>query len=64
MSQEIIGELQLFVHASGAGCYLLSLYDALRIFRIVFPHKGLWLAMEDLFYWVYSALFLFYIIYR
>lgn len=64
MSFLIIEELMLFLHALAAGVGLLALYDVLRILRKVFPHGGLLVAVEDISYWIFNALFIFYMMYR
>lgn len=43
---------------------ILALYDLIRIFRRVVPH-GVWpVALEDLCYWVGTALLIFQLLYR
>ena len=54
----------LFISAFGAGCFLLAVYDALRIIRNVFEHPGVLVSMEDLIYWLFHALYLFRMMYR
>ena len=37
--------------------FLLSfLYDCLRIFRMLITHKQVWVSLEDLGFWIYTAL--------
>ena len=64
MSLQIRGEVVLFLHSMAAGVFLLVLYDIIRIVRRVIPHRGLFVAAEDLLYWLFHALFLFYLMYR
>lgn len=64
MSFIIMEELLLFLHALLAGVGLLMLYDVLRIFRRVVPHRGISVAIEDILYWIFNALCIFYMMYR
>lgn len=52
-------ELLLFVKSVWYGASLLLLYDVLRILRKVFVHGKLWVAVEDISYWVFCAVYLF-----
>ena len=64
MSPGIIWELQFFGLAVLRGVLILMLYDLLRIFRRVVPH-GIWaIAVEDVIYWVVTALLIFQLLYR
>ncbi len=64
MSSGIIWELQFFGLAILRGVLILMLYDLLRIFRRVVPH-GIWsVAVEDVVYWVVTALLIFQLLYR
>lgn len=38
------------------GFMLSLLYDCLRIFRMLITHKKLWVSLEDLGFWIYTAL--------
>ena len=60
----IVEELQFFGLAVLRGMLILAIYDLLRIFRRVVPH-GVWpVAMEDLCYWIGTALLVFQLLYR
>ncbi len=49
------------LHAGYIGVYVTFLYDLIRIFRRVIPHKGWLVSLEDLGFWAYLfvAVFLF-----
>lgn len=64
MSLGIIGELQFFGLSLLRGILILLLYDLLRIFRRVVSHGVVAIAMEDLCYWLITALLIFQLIYR
>lgn len=64
MSQYMNRELILFAQAFWHGVVLMMAYDCLRILRRVIPHGKMLTAVEDLFYWVCGALYLFACLYR
>ena len=61
MGNGIGGEFQLFLISILAGMILFGVYDIGKAFREAIHHKNSWVAFEDLLYWVFAALFLFYI---
>lgn len=64
MSQGIIRELQFFGLAVLRGVLILVIYDLLRIIRRIVPH-GVWaVALEDVAYWITTALLVFQLLYR
>lgn len=64
MSPGILKELQFFGLAVLRGALILVLYDVLRIFRRIVPH-GIWaVALEDVLYWIGTALLIFQLLYR
>lgn len=52
-------EIVLFACSLWQGVCLLAAYDILRIVRELHPHREYTVALEDLVFWVYAALFLF-----
>ena len=64
MNESLLREFLLFIRAFGAGCFLLAVYDILRILRNVFHHPGLLVSAEDIIYWLFHALYLFLMLYR
>ncbi len=64
MSQNIAAEAQLLLLSMATGASLMALYDILRIFRLILPHGWFWIGMEDLLYWLFSGLAVFYLLYR
>lgn len=60
----ILGELQFFAWAVLRGVFILFIYDVLRIFRRIVPHGVLWISLEDVFYWLLTALLVFQLLYR
>ncbi|MCD8196248.1 MAG: spore cortex biosynthesis protein YabQ [Lachnospiraceae bacterium] len=64
MSGAILEELRFFALAVLRGVLILIVYDVIRIFRRVVSH-GVWaVAVEDLFYWMATALLVFELLYR
>lgn len=47
---------------TGAG--LMVLYDCLRIFRLFVRHGWVWIGLEDVIYWMFSGMVVFYLLYR
>ena len=43
------------------GVYITFLYDLLRIGRRVIAHNGFWVSVEDLAFWIYCAMKVFYL---
>ncbi|NLP34662.1 MAG: hypothetical protein GX359_05625 [Clostridiales bacterium] len=64
MNQAITIELQFFLISILWGAIILLGYDALRILRRLIKHKGFFLAVEDLIFWVVTSVFVFAMIYR
>lgn len=61
---EIIRQAQLFCLAVLTGVGLLFLYDLLRIFRRILKHGTIGIAVEDMFFWLFCAFWLFGFMYR
>lgn len=64
MSPGIHFEVRLLLLGMAAGAGLMALYDLLRLFRALVPHGWLWVGLEDLSYWLFAGLAVFYLLYR
>lgn len=64
VSAEIIKEADVLLVAFLTGALLLFIYDVLRIVRKIVPHKMWLVGVEDLLFWIGSALALFAMLYR
>ena len=64
VNPDIFGEIDFFAASFLAGMILVLAYDVLRILRQLMPHGTLWLAMEDLFYWLGCAFVVFALLYE
>lgn len=49
------GENEFLLHALFMGVFITFIYDLLRIFRRVVPHRGFFVSAEDLFFWIYCG---------
>ena len=64
MSQVILGELRAAGVAFLSGAVITSVYDLLRIFRRVISHGNFWIGVEDLIFWMWTAVWTFSVLYR
>lgn len=63
MGKLVTWEFQYFLQCFIWGVWMMILYDMLRIFRLVLYHKTLWIAIEDILYWIYCAIGMFVVMY-
>lgn len=59
MAGLIYDEMRLFGICFLLGMMLGFLYDLFRIFRMLVPHKNIFVDLEDLLYWILTAWFVF-----
>ncbi len=52
-------ELSVFLQAMLAGNIVLLVYCCLRVFRRIIRHGLFWVSMEDVFFWLWTGLYLF-----
>lgn len=64
INQDIPQQARLFLLAASTGIGMLFVYDLFRIFRRVAKHGTTWIAIEDMFFWVGCAFWLFRLMYR
>lgn len=64
MSGNILYEGRLVCSGFLTGIGLLMVYDCVRVFRILFSHRSIWMGVEDMLYWIYSSLIVFTLLYR
>lgn len=60
----IANELSIFISACLLGNLICLVYYALRVFRRLVRHSLLWISIEDLIFWVGTAIYLFMEMYR
>lgn len=56
-------ENEFMLHALFMGIFITFVYDILRILRRVFPHKGFFVSLEDIVFWIYCAVKVFLLMY-
>ena len=59
MSESILKEADILLKALATGAVLILVYDFLRIIRRLVPHGTVWIAIEDILFWVGSAVAVF-----
>ena len=64
MSGVILEELRVFAVAVISGSVITIVYDCIRIFRRLIPHGNVWIGIEDFFFWMWTALWVFSVLYR
>lgn len=55
MAAFIYDEVRLFLVCMLAGAALALLYDGIRIGRLLFYHRDIFVNLEDLFFWLFTA---------
>ncbi len=64
VSESILTEARFLMISILSGAGMIFLYDFFRIFRRVVHHGTVWIAIEDFFYWLFCALFIFAMLYQ
>ncbi len=59
MSQSIWQELDFLLHALLLGVMITVLYDTLRILRRIIKHGNIWIALEDMGFWIVCSICIF-----
>lgn len=64
VSESIYREANFFLISILSGCFMILVYDILRVFRRLIKHGMIWIAIEDMFYWISCALLVFAMLYQ
>lgn len=64
MSSQIVEESRFLFYCFLSGIIVTIAYDFFRIFRRVVKHGTLWIAFEDIIFWIFATFFLFYVLYK
>jgi len=64
VSENIFRELDFFAVSFALGILLVLVYDCLRIFRRLVRHGTVWISLEDLCYWIFTAFAIFVMLYQ
>lgn len=61
MSSPVISENLFLLYSFGMGIFITLIYDIFRIFRRVCPHNGFAVSLEDILFWIFCAISVFYL---
>lgn len=64
MTEIINLEVQFFLTSILYGILLLVVYDCIRIFRRIVPHKAFFVALQDILFWLVASIVIFIMIYE
>lgn len=64
VSEGIYREANFFLISILSGCFMILVYDVLRVFRRLVKHGMIWIAFEDMLYWIGCALLVFAMLYQ
>lgn len=64
MSGTIAKEAGFWLYAVALGIQLLLLYDLIRIFRRILPHRTAAIGFEDFCYWMAAGVMIFHMLYK
>lgn len=59
LSESIYHEIQFLLHSFLLGIIITFVYDNIRVARRVIPHNTLFVSIEDLFFWIFVAIYIF-----
>lgn len=59
LSESIYHEMQFLLHSFLLGIIITFVYDNIRVLRRVIPHNTFFLSIEDLFFWIFVAIYIF-----
>lgn len=59
MVSSVYWEWELLLQTIKLGIKLAFIYDGIRMFRILIHHNGVFISIEDLFFWTYSTIIIF-----
>lgn len=52
-------EARLLLQSISVGAVLMMVYDLIRLFRSLVPHRSLAVGLEDFCYWIWAGFFTF-----
>ena len=64
MSMQIRFEAWLLLLSLLLGCWLMVVYDLLRVLRLMIKHSSFVMGIEDFFYWIYVGTATFMLLYE
>ena len=57
-------EARILLQSISVGAVLMMVYDLIRLFRFLVPHRSLAVGLEDFCYWIWAGFFTFLFLYR
>lgn len=60
MSSPVISENLFLLYSFSMGIFITFIYDILRIWRRVCVHNNLFISLEDILFWIFCAISVFY----
>ena len=60
MSSPVISENLFLLYSFGMGIFITFIYDLFRIFRRVCVHNNFFISLEDILFWIFCAISVFY----
>ena len=64
MNHPLFDENVFLLYSIAMGIFITFTYDIFRIFRRVFPHNSFFVSLEDLLFWIFSAVSVFLLMQR
>ena len=64
MSMQIRFEAWLLLLSLLVGCWLMLVYDLLRVLRLMIKHSSFVMGIEDFFYWIHAGTATFMLLYE
>lgn len=64
MSSPVISENVFLLYSLGMGIYVTFIYDILRIIRRVYAHNNILISLEDILFWIFCAIAVFYLMHE
>lgn len=61
MSSPVISENLFLLYSFGMGIFITFVYDIFRIWRRVLHHNRFFISLEDILFWLFSAISVFYL---
>ncbi|MED9904535.1 MAG: spore cortex biosynthesis protein YabQ [Lachnospiraceae bacterium] len=61
MSSPVISENLFLLYSLGMGIFITFIYDIFRIWRRICIHNSFFVSLEDIFFWIFCAVSVFYL---
>lgn len=64
LHQTVYEEWNLIFISLFLGAFLVAVYDLFRILRILIRHRNIFVHIQDFFFWMFAAVFIYYVYYK